>query len=327
MHYALRRSTWIFPPHAKDWPTFTRMFPLSRSTQTPSGLLGLGSPAVRQLLLCVAIAAAFVLMMVAGWNHYADQFASREEFLVAPRDIMITPPPAWIHTDILSDIDEKFKLPEKLDLRDRELTNTIASTFAMQPWIRNVQKVVKQYPSKILVEVEYRRPVAAVQVTYSYTDKQGVSWTRDGKVPIDIEGTILPPKDFSETAISQYPQIVIDKKWNDYSAGMQWQDTRVVDAAKIAAELLPYWKDLKLKQILLREEGGSHYELEMADNTRIVWGSAPGKELPQEAPAKHKVQVILQKAAEANLSSNTAQPSLDLRTASSVIGKPDTARR
>lgn len=322
MHYALQRGMWT-SPQAKDWPTFTRMFPLSRSTQTQSGLLGLGSPIARQLLLCVVIIAAFALMMIAGWNHYADKFASREEFLLSPSDILINKQPDWIHSNVLIQTIQEAKLPEKLDLRDRELTSKIATTFAYNPWIRKVNKVVKQYPAKILVDVEYRRPVAMVEVLF--VDKEGRR--KLGLVPIDAEGCLLPDADFSPAQAIQYPRIRIDLKKSSADVGQKWEDPRVADAASIAVELLPYWNDLKLSRIVLKEDGGSHYELELADNTRIIWGSPPGKELPQEAMAKHKVQVILQKAAESNLSSNEAQPSLDLRTAGRGTNGTDTVRR
>lgn len=321
MHYALQSGMWN-SPQAKDWPAFTRMSPLSRSTQTPSGLLGLGSPVARQLLVCVVIVAAFALMMIAGWNHYADKFASREEFLLTPRDILINKQPDWIHSNVLVDTIDEQKLPEKLDLRDRDLTSKIAAAFSNHAWIRKVNKVVKQYPAKVLVDVEYRRPVAVVEVVYVEKNTQ-----KRGLVPIDIEGTILPDRDFSPAQAVQYPRILVDLKTPRVGPGRKWEDPRITDAATIAAELLPYWNDLKLTRIVLREEGGSHFELELADNTRIIWGSPPGKELPQEAMAKHKVQVILQKAAESSLSSNETQPSLDLRTAGRGTTAADTVHR
>ncbi|PQO37912.1 cell division protein FtsQ/DivIB [Blastopirellula marina] len=296
---------------------------MSRSTQTQAGLLGLGSPVARQLLLCVVIIAAFALMMIAGWNHYADKFASREEFLLSPSDILINKQPDWIHSNVLIDTVNEEKLPEKLDLRDRELTSKIATAFSNHAWIRKVNKVIKQYPAKVLVDVEYRRPVAVVEVVF--TDKFGNK--KRGLVPIDGEGTILPDRDFSPAQAAQYPRILIDLKTPWVGPGQKWEDPRIADAALIAMELLPYWNDLKLTRIVLKEESGSHYELELADNTRIIWGSPPGKELPQEAMAKHKVQVILQKAAESNLSSNEAQPSLDLRTAGRGNNGTDMVRR
>lgn len=291
------------------------MLPLGRSTQTPSGLLGLGSPAGRQLLLCVVIVAAFMLLMVAGWNHYADQFAAREEFLLSPREIMISAPPAWIQSDVLIDAVQKADLPDQLDLRDRELTNKVASAISAHPWVRSVNKVVKQYPAKVLVEVEYRRPVAMVEV--EFVDEGAV---RRGLIPVDVEGTVLPPGDFSRIqANDRYPRIQIDLKRPMVEAGMKWDNPRVAEAALIAAELLPHWSDLKLNRIILKGDSGQHYELELTDQTRIIWGSPPGKELPQETIAQHKVQVMLQKAAESALSSHEAQPSLDLRTAGRAV--------
>ncbi|QDU76218.1 hypothetical protein Pan97_32630 [Bremerella volcania] len=288
---------------------------MGRSTQTPSGLLGLGSPAGRQLLLCVVITAAFLLLMIAGWNHYAEQFAVREEFLLSPREILISTPPAWIQSDVLADAVEKADLPDQLDLRDRELTNKVASAISAHAWVRSVQKVVKQYPAKVLVEVEYRRPVAMVEV--EFVDEGAV---RRGLIPVDIEGTVLPPGDFSRIqANDRYPRIQIDLKRPMVEAGMKWDNPRVAEAALIAAELLPHWSDLKLNRIILKEDSGQHYELELTDQTRIIWGSPPGKELPQETIAKHKVQVMLQKAAESSLSSHEAQPSLDLRTAGRAV--------
>ncbi|GAA4437869.1 hypothetical protein [Bremerella cremea] len=295
---------------------------MSRSDQTRSGLLSLGSPAARQFLLCVAIVAAFVLVMVAGWNHYADQFAAREEFLLSPRDILITTPPAWIQSNVLSDSVEEASLPEQLDLRDRELTSKIAATFTAHPWVRQVHKVVKQYPAKVLVELEYRRPVAMVEV--EFVDEGAV---RRGLIPVDVEGTVLPPGDFSRIqANDRYPRIHIDLKRPMVEAGMKWDDLRVAEAASIASLLVGHWSELKLNRIVVKEDGGRHYELE-SDTTRIIWGSPPGQELPQETLANHKVQVMLQKAAESAISDNNASPALDLRTAGRALTGTGPVRR
>ena len=296
---------------------------MSRSDQTPGGLLSLGSPAVRQLLVCVVILAAFIVLMVAGWNHYADQFADRKEFLLSPRDILITTPPPWIQSNVLADSVDAAGLPDPLDLRDRDLTNKIASALEKHAWIRQVLKVVKQYPAKVLVEVEYRKPVAMVEVEYA---DEGAM--RRGLIPVDAEGTVLPPQEFSLIqANDKFPRIHIDLKRPMVSAGMKCDDARIIEAASIANLLLPYWPDLKLEKIVVKEDGGRHYELLRSDQSQIIWGSPPGQELPQETIATHKVQVMLKKAAEAALTDSSPQASLDLRTAGRALTNPDAIRR
>lgn len=297
----------------------TRMVALSRGTQTRRGLLGLGSSQGRQLLLCATIVMGFVLLMVAGWNHYAGDFAQRKEFLLSPREILITTPPAWIQSNVLIDAVEASTLTDPLDLRDRELTAKVAETFASRPWIRQVHKVVKQYPAKVMVEVEYRRPVAMVEVIYGDN--------RHGLIPVDVEGTVLPTADFAPSQAVQYPRINVGRKPTSVSPGMTWHDPHVAEAASIAALLLEHWSALKLNRIVLKQETARHYELELTDDTRIIWGSAPGRELPQETLARHKVQVILQKAAEASLSNHEANPRLDLRTAGRNVASDEAVRR
>ncbi len=295
------------------------MVTLSRSTQTRSGLLGLGSPAGRQFLLCLGIAVGFTVLMVVGWNHYAADFAQRKEFLLSPRDILITVQPSWIQSNVLEDAVEVANLPDPLDLRDRDLTAKVAATLSAHPWVRSVQKVVKQYPAKVMVEVEYRRPVAMVEVVFGDN--------RRGLIPVDVEGTVLPTADFAPSQAVQFPRINVGYHPTSASPGMTWENPHVAEAASIAALLLEHWTALKLKRIALKQESGRYYVLELEDDTRIIWGSPPGHELPQEAMAQHKVQVILQKAAEAALTSTDLPQQLDLRTAGRTAEIHDAVRR
>jgi len=285
---------------------------LGRSTQNNGESL-LRSAGGRSLLACLAVLAGFIGAAVWGWNHYSGELAAREDFKLARDEILITSPPNWVQSNILSDALDAAQLPEQLDLRDRQLTARIASAVSSHPWVKSVDRVVKQYPAKVIVQLQYRTPIAMVEVV----DEKG----RHGLIPIDTEAVVLPTADFSPSQAAKFPRINVGRTPVRAMAGLPWDSPEMAEAASIAMLLVDHWERLNLKRIVLRREGVPHYELELNDQSFIIWGSPPGKELPQESVAQHKVQVMLKHATEATLTQGEPKQ-LDLRTAGrSVISR------
>ncbi len=285
----------------------------------PSGLWGL----VRENARWIAFVGVFVAVCVVGWKMLweavREQVISAADYRVDPEQIEMTPLPAWIHTDLKAEVLRDASLDGPLSLLDHELTVRVAHAFALHPWVAKVQRVSKRSPAGVVVDLDYRRPVAMVEVP------------GPALLPVDGEGVLLPTADFSPQDARQYPRIAEIKTSPLGPVGTRWGDTHVTGAARIAAALLDDWETLKLHQVVpaARQVDSSGveadtYELCTREGTRVDWGHPPGAEAAAEAKAAKKIERLRSYAAQhdGSLEDPTAPQRLDVRSSSSLTVVP-----
>jgi hypothetical protein len=234
--------------------------------------------------------AAALLFVLHSW--YGSQLISDPRHRVTLEQIHITAPPAWIDSDaaeLKKQAASLGKLPPTMDLHDAQLTVQVAEAFRRHPWVHQVQQVVKEYPARVTVELEYRRPVAMVE------------HGPDALLPVDMDGICLPTGDFSPQEARQYPRIADPgSEPQTKLAGYTWGDPRVEGAAQIAAALQPHWTQLPLAAIHVppkhpsSSQGGPVFQLETEENIRITWGRPPGSEQPGEPLAADKIARLVE---------------------------------
>ncbi len=273
------------------------------------------------------VGVAFVALLLAGWSYawrtWGEPTATGEEYTVTPEKIELNPAPDWIQADIKSEVVRAGGL-SSLPLRDPQLVDKVSRAFAMHNWIAKVQRVTKSYPAKVVVEVEYRRPVAMVEVT----------WHGEPKLYfIDAESVLLPSEDFEreiEQKVPHYLRITAgDVAPAGRSYGLPWGNDRIAGAAKIADHWQNQWKPLGLYRILISIDPNAQplYELATAKGTKVLWGHAPGSETPGEQTAREKVVWLEQYVAKHGpLDKSATQDQIDLRTTSGKA-PPQTARK
>lgn len=233
---------------------------------------------VMAALISVGVCLPFMLRRVPDLRR-------RDEYFVAARGIEISPsPPAWIPSTFVEDV---LAGAERLSVLDSGVNETIARAFAKHPWVERVVRVEKMFPARVLVELDFRKPVAMVVV------KQGL-------YPVDAGGTLLPPGDFEPSHARQYPLIRGVLSTPHGPAGTPWGDVAVVGAANLAETLAEHWSDLELQSILVPkieqadvDADSLIYELQTPGGTRIVWGRAPGTAHPGELATEQKVGRLL----------------------------------
>lgn len=243
-------------------------------------------------LLVVLLAGVVILLN----RRYAGRLAVDPRYQVTLEVIHITPPPQWIDAQ-----DEELKaqaaqlgsLPPKMDLRQPQLTVQIAEAFRKHPWVHEVRQVIKRYPARVNVELDYRQPVAMVEVPLAASSEGGL-------LPVDIHGICLPTEDFSPEEAQSYPRIRYPgTQPQTNEPGYPWGDVRVSGAARIAAALQAHWDDLPFRAVVVpskhppKEGPGAFYEIVSQDGPRIIWGHPPGEEFPGERLAPEKVTMLL----------------------------------
>lgn len=181
----------------------------------------------------------------------------------------------WVPADLL-----KESFPENgdplLSLLEPDLSEKVAHRLQKHPWVLQVRRVSVERSGTVAADLEYRVPVAMVE-------------TAGGTYPIDAEGVLLPPRDFSPQDAERFPHVQNAKSAPPGEAGMAWDDPVVQGGARIAARLVPdgdrerIWKRFGLVGIVgpanLPAGAGVEqisFELVTAAGSRIVWGKAPG---------------------------------------------------
>lgn len=269
--------------------------------------------------------AALALGSHLAWRRYAPAVARHPQYQITADRIQITPPPPWIRSDVKLEVLRDAGLVGRVSVLDDPdmLVRSLQTAFEFHPWVASVRQIRKRLPAAIEIDLEYRRPVAAVETT----DGRSILLT-----PIDVLGTRLPEDDFSELELRYLPRI--SNTTGRPLIGNAWDDPRVLGGARLAAGLGDVWQQLRLVQILpspqpsLRgEEQVFSFDIITSGGTRIVWGAAPDQESAAgESPFATKRDRLLGYAAQhGQLDSIDGPARLDVRT--ELVVTPRTARR
>jgi hypothetical protein len=224
----------------------------------------------RNVLLVLASVGVLGFAALESWKQYGASHAHFETYTVDPRGFEITPPPPWVRATIKSDVMRLGSL-ERVSLLEADTSRRVAQAFELHPWVEKVQRVSKHHPASIRVDLTYRRPVAVVEV------ERG---DQPGLLPVDRDGILLPPEDFSTAQVKALPRITVGRTFPAGAVGIPWGDDRVTAAAAIAEVLCDDWPHLLLFQIAaLPAVPGSasrsiDFEIVARDGRRFHWGMA-----------------------------------------------------
>ncbi len=265
---------------------------------------------------CVLLLAAAAVGWKLAWNHWRDDVTLHPAYSISGDHIHLSPaPPDFIPGDIKSEVVRLGSL-EDLPLLDPGITAKIAGAFELHPWVARTLRVVKR-SGGVDVELEYRVPVALVQVTYN---------GERGTLPVDKQAVVLPIDAFrnQQGELAQFarglPRIDGGESIPLNPDGAKWGDENIAGAAGIAAILKEQWQTLGLYRIAVladdrQDDSSAAYIITARNGASVLWGGAPGHENAHEPKAAEKRQRLLQFAA-GNSALNKQSPTttLDVRT-------------
>lgn len=235
-----------------------------------------------RILLLFAVAATSITFAPTLRNLIPD-LSQRDEYRLSADRIHISPPPRWVPDDLVEQVLGGSQWPKTTSLLDDALTAKVAEAFRQHPWVAEVLTVRKSVPAHIDVQLEYRQPVGMIRV-------------KQGMYPVDKDGILLPPADFSVADTQRYPTIDSVRSIPQGPAGTSWGDTSVLGAARLAKVLAPHWKKFDLVSIRVPRVTTANatteqlvYTLISRGGSQIVWGRAPGTTHPGELSAEQKV--------------------------------------
>lgn len=242
------------------------------------------------VLLPIALTGAIILLAPFA-SSWVPSLSGRTEFTSSVDAIRISPPNRWVPDDFVARTVRAAGLSTDLSLLDESLVPVLGEAFAADPWVKQLHRIRKHRDGRIEVEITYRQPVLMVQAG-------------TGVYPVDEEGVLLPPGDFTPEETAQFPLAVNARSLPQGPAGHPWGDAGIVGAAQLAMLLAPeqsldrHWTPLHLRAIHIptpttakRELKSIDYELLTTGGSRILWGRVPGAD-ELEPPASTKLQKL-----------------------------------
>jgi hypothetical protein len=219
-----------------------------------------------------------------AWQRWGVPAMQGPQYRLSAEQMIVTPQPAWIHTNVKEDVIRDGQLTE-LQLLDPHLAEKISRAFTLHSWVAKVVEVRKEYPAKLTVTVEYRQPVAMVEVAAA---------TGPGLLFVDADGILLPSDDFAIRQTKDFLRIQAPHATPAGVYGTTWGDVRIERSARLAKYLKEHWQALGIYRIRVVEGLGTDMllELETGDGQVVRWGHAPGEEVPPERTAEEKLRFL-----------------------------------
>lgn len=277
------------------------------------------------------ILVSLALVMLIGflahrlWQRYEPTISRHQQYAITAEHIQLTPVPAWIRSDVRAEV---FRDTEPGDsfslLDDADLLSRIKERVEFHPWVESVSRVSKQLPARILIDLTYRKPVAAVE-TAAQRDMT--------LLPVDRYAVRLPDGDLTNLEMLYLPRIT--RISGRPTIGNRWDDERVVRGVRLAEILTDLWQSLYLYEIVpmlqTPPQGNGElltFEITTTGGTRIQWGAAPGEEPNGESPFSAKIARLQNYAtSHRDLGSIDGPELLDVRSDLVVIPKTAAEKR
>jgi len=252
-------------------------------TRIRGTLLMSASPRTK-LIAGIILIAAFAAGAWLLWRQVDERMTTGPQYRVELDDIELHPQqPPWIETDIRAEVFQQLSARGPLSLLDDALAVDVAEAFAAHRWVEQVEQVRKSHPSRVTVNVTYRRPVCLVELPDA---------TGGRRIAVDRGAVVLPG---AGTLEDRLPVLVGVRVPPAGPIGQPWGDPVVLGGAEVAAAVRPYvplWGVTRIIPSRAPAAGvgeGIEYALLCVDGTRIIWGPAPGDAPPSEPEADRKV--------------------------------------
>ncbi|MFO1007676.1 MAG: hypothetical protein U0929_17060 [Planctomycetaceae bacterium] len=241
--------------------------------------------ALQPRILGTVVLAGLFVVVIPAFPSLWPTISQRDRFKLSVDAIELTAASNWAPHDVAQRVAAEHREWNERSLLDSTLVADLAEAFAKHPWIEKVDRVEKTRQGRVIVQVTYRTPVAMIPVR--------------GLYPVDANGVLLPPSDFSEAEANQLPRLEGIKSLPNGKPGEAWGDPIVVAGAKLCSELIrkgtldSHWARFGLKAVIappppstaptdipeplvfqLVTKGTEKADYQ--DGRLIIWGRAPG---------------------------------------------------
>ena len=248
-----------------------------------SGIKRLAIPA---LVLGVTV---FLLLIIHRkvYAHYAMEPQYRIN--LAPLEVLAAPD--WCNDPSFEDaIRNSMKLEGRVSVFDKDLIPRLLAKYEGNPWVARVESIEKQFPNKLTVKLELRRPVVVVELK---------KWNnRSFYYLVDKDTVRIPGEYYTVPALPITLPIVVGVRNSPPLPGQKWQDQGLTDAIDVACVFKQYdvYPKLDVAAIDITNSGGrrnkqsSELVILTGNHTQIEWGRPVNTDKPFELSAAEKIK-------------------------------------
>jgi hypothetical protein len=181
---------------------------------------------------------------------------------VAFGEIVHTSLPAHVPSSFLNEVQASAAIGAAIELSDEESLRKIRIAFEMHPWVRRVESFDVSTPGRLRVQLQFRTPVAMVQIDRAmmYIDAEGV------RLPTPVPAETLLGLLRIDGTISS-PQGEPGQRWGAKAVESAAQVAGLVAGDQASLQLVAVEVDLKSLEPVLR--------LRTAGGTRVIWQTLP----------------------------------------------------
>ncbi len=90
------------------------------------------------------------------------------QYQVVPGPLVVVHKPEWVGDGIVRALRGAYPYRESISIFENGLTENIGKVYGGHPWVERVRFVKKEFPNRIQIAVDLRRPVAAVEFRGRY---------------------------------------------------------------------------------------------------------------------------------------------------------------
>ncbi|MBI5367961.1 MAG: hypothetical protein HZA54_13055 [Planctomycetes bacterium] len=232
-----------------------------------------------------AIVGTVAWMLLLVHRKVYDHLLTEERYKLDPRSLAVIARPQWAGSGIDFSVGANFPYAGRVSIFEKDLVAHLAGYYGQNPWVARVVRIRKELPNRLRVQLEIRKPVAAVEQKGSY-------------YLVDRDAVRLPGKYPRRPDLAYDVPVLIGVPTVPPAPGQAWRDAAVDAGVAVAQTLLDYelMKSMKLIAIDVENVGGrksareSEVVLWAEEMVPIQWGRATVTEKFGEVPVELKMK-------------------------------------
>lgn len=234
---------------------------------------------VLELFGILAIALGLVVAWRVSEQSLVEYAEAHQPPDTATAHIVLYDAPPWMTDPVRRQLAERIAKVIQPDVFDGASLRRAAEALAQDPWVRRVRQVRRLVDGRVIVEAQYREPVAVVEA-------------QPGYILIDVQGVRLPGMyERQHVGTLRLPMITGIASAPPSQPGQTWKGDDI-HAALTLVELLaaePYVNQVRAFDVRATDQGRLRLAL-VTDQGEVQWGYPPGSEETIEPSWRVKVE-------------------------------------
>ena len=238
----------------------------------------------------LAVSILFILLASSyAWNRFKPHVAANEAYHLTPTSLTITDQPEFLISNVKEEVFTEIQ-EQKMSLLDTNVLENIAQTLNEHRCVEGVYTVSKTQAG-IIAEIEYRKPIAAVEV---------IDNGKSALIPVSQTCFPIDTLDLKRETIESLPRVnLLGDSSGRILSGTKWELSYLAEALSVVKLL----KEKKLLQTVTRitmakpviaEIEEPEFVLQMVSGHRVFWGKAVASSKEKDPRSAALIEAIKQ---------------------------------